>query len=40
MGGIYITEKVDLVDKLSELLENNASYLKKQWVREMTGIGG
>lgn len=34
-----MTEKEELVEELSGLLEDNATELKKQWVKEMTEMG-
>ncbi len=34
-----MTEKEELVEELSGLLEDNAAELKKQWVKEMTEMG-
>jgi rsbT co-antagonist protein RsbR len=39
MEEFKLTEKEEFVEELSGLLEDNATELKKQWVKEMTEMG-
>jgi rsbT co-antagonist protein RsbR len=39
MEEFKLTEKEEFVEELSGLLEDNATELKKQWVKEMTDMG-
>lgn len=39
MEEFKLTEKEEYVEELSGLLEDNATELKKQWVKEMTDMG-